>query len=54
MAPWNYDSVYQYVKEDVEAADLALVTQETIFVENREDVPAILPSAPRRSLEMPW
>ena len=36
--PWNYDSVYQYVKEDVEAADLALVTQETIFVENREDV----------------
>ena len=36
--PWNYDSVYQYVKEDVEAADLALVTQETIFVEDREDV----------------
>ena len=36
--PWNYDDVYQYVKEDVEAADLALVTQETIFVEDREDV----------------
>lgn len=36
--PWNYDSVYQYVKEDVEAADLALVTQETIFVEDREEV----------------
>lgn len=36
--PWNYDSVYQYVKEDVETADLALVTQETIFVEDREDV----------------
>ena len=35
---WNYDDVYQYVKEDVEAADLALVTQETIFVEDREDV----------------
>lgn len=35
---WNYDDVYQYVKEDVEAADLALVTQETIFVGDREDV----------------
>lgn len=36
--PWNYDSVYEYVREDVEAADLAVVTQETIFVEDREDV----------------
>ena len=31
--PWNYDQVYAHVKEDVEAADLAVVTQETIFVE---------------------
>lgn len=36
--PWNYDGVYEHVKEDVEAADLAVVTQETIFVEDREDV----------------
>lgn len=36
--PWNYDAVYEHVKEDVEAADLAVVTQETIFVEDREDV----------------
>ena len=35
---WNYDHVYQYVKEDVEAADLALVTQETVFVEDRNQV----------------
>lgn len=35
---WNYDHVYQYVKKDVEKADLALVTQETVFVENRKDV----------------
>lgn len=35
---WNYDHVYQYVKEDVEAADLALVTQETVFVEDRNNV----------------
>lgn len=36
--PWNYDSVYANVKEDVETADLAVVTQETIFVEDREDI----------------
>lgn len=35
---WNYDHVYQYVKEDIEAADLALVTQETVFVKDRNDV----------------
>lgn len=35
---WNYDAIYQPVKEDVEAADLALVTQETVFVENCEDI----------------
>ncbi|QBE99246.1 CapA family protein [Blautia producta] len=35
---WNYDAIYQPVKADVEAADLALVTQETVFVENRDDI----------------
>lgn len=35
---WNYDHVYQYVKKDVEEADLSLVTQETVFVENRNNV----------------
>lgn len=35
---WNYDHVYQYVKEDIEKADLAIITQETVFVEDREDV----------------
>lgn len=35
---WNYDSIYEPVKKDVEEADLALVTQETIFVEDRNDI----------------
>lgn len=35
---WNYEHVYQYVKDDVAAADLAVVTQETVFVEDRKDV----------------
>lgn len=35
---WNYDHVYQYVKKDVEEADLSLVTQETVFVEDRNNV----------------
>lgn len=35
---WNYDHVYQYVKKDIEAADLSLVTQETVFVEDRNQV----------------
>lgn len=36
--PWNYAHVYQYVKKDVEAADLVLVTQETVFVEDRNQI----------------
>lgn len=35
---WNYDHIYLPVKDDVEEADLALVTQETVFVEDRDDV----------------
>ena len=35
---WNYEHVYQYVKKDVEDADLSLVTQETVFVEDRNNV----------------
>lgn len=34
----DYSQVYQDVKGDVEAADLAIVTQETIFVEDEKDV----------------
>ena len=36
--PWNYDHLYQYVKADVEAADVAIINQETIFVTNHEYV----------------
>lgn len=35
---WNYDHVYQYVKDDIQAADLAVVTQETVFVKDRSNV----------------
>ncbi len=34
---WNYDHLYQYVTDDIQAADLALVVQETIFVEDHAD-----------------
>lgn len=34
----NYDHVYEPVKEDIEAADLSLVVQETVFVQNRKDI----------------
>ncbi len=34
---WNYDHLYQYVKDDIQAADLALAVQETIFVEDHAD-----------------
>lgn len=35
---WNYDHLYTNLKEDIQSADLAVVTQETIFVENKEEV----------------
>ena len=36
--PWNYDHLYQYVKDDIQAADLAAIDEETIFVEKHENV----------------
>lgn len=36
--PWNYDHIYQYVKDEISSADLAIVNQETIFVEDHKDV----------------
>ena len=36
--PWNYDHLYQYVKDDIQAADLAAIDQETIFVEDHANV----------------
>lgn len=35
---WNYDHIYEPVKKDIEEADLSLVVQETIFVEDRNDI----------------
>lgn len=37
---WNYDHVYANVKEEVEAADIAIVNQETIFIEDRSKISA--------------
>lgn len=34
---WSYEHLYQYVKDDIQAADLALVVQETILVEDHDD-----------------
>lgn len=36
--PWNYNSIYAHVKDKIQAADLAVVNQETVFVENRADI----------------
>lgn len=35
---WNYDHLYQYVKADVQAADLACVNQETIYINDRNQL----------------
>lgn len=35
---WNYDHLYKYVRSDIEAADIAIVNQETIFVENHDNI----------------
>lgn len=36
--PWNYDHLYQYVKDDISAADIAVIDQETIFVADHKNV----------------
>ncbi len=35
---WNYDHLYAQVKEDVQAADVAVINQETIFVSDHKNV----------------
>ena len=37
---WNYDHLYEHVKDEIEAADLAIVNQETIFIEDRSKISA--------------
>ena len=36
--PWNYDHLYQYVAADIKAADVAIIDQETIFVQDHKNV----------------
>ncbi|MCB5712569.1 CapA family protein [Lactonifactor longoviformis] len=35
---WNYDSIYAHVKDKIQAADLAVVNQETVFVKDRSEL----------------
>lgn len=35
---WNYDHLYKYVRNDIADADIAIVNQETIFVENHDSI----------------
>lgn len=35
---WNYDHLYEHVKDDVSAADLAIVNQETILINDRNNL----------------
>lgn len=37
---WNYDHVYANVQDEVEAADLAIINQETIFINDRSKISA--------------
>lgn len=37
---WNYDHVYEPVRDEVEAADIAIINQETIFIEDRSKISA--------------
>ena len=36
--PWNYDHFYAHIKDDIAAADIAIINQETIFVKNHQYV----------------
>ena len=35
---WNFDFLYQNVKKEIEEADLSAVNQETVFVNNHDEV----------------
>ena len=37
---WNYDHLYEHVKDEIEAADIAIINQETIFIEDRNKISA--------------
>ena len=37
---WNYDHVYANVAEEIQAADLAIINQETIFINDRNKISA--------------
>ncbi len=37
---WNYDHVYENVRDEVEGADLAIINQETIFINDRSKISA--------------
>ena len=37
---WNYDKVYSHIREEIQAADLAIVTQETVLTKSHDSVSA--------------
>ena len=37
---WNYDHLYEHVRDEIQAADLAIINQETIFIEDRSKISA--------------
>ncbi len=37
---WNYDHLYEHVRDEIQAADLAIINQETIFVKDRNKISA--------------
>lgn len=37
---WNYDHLYEHVRDEIQAADLAVINQETIFIEDRSKISA--------------
>ena len=42
---WNYDSVYDNLRSDIQAADIAIVNQETPFTANHDAVSGTAPYA---------
>lgn len=49
---WNFDFLYQNVKKEIEEADLSAVNQETVFVNNHDEVAGYPEFASRLKVEM--
>lgn len=36
--PWNYDHIYENVRDEIQAADIAIIDQETVFTSDHDNV----------------